>query len=696
MKNTFWKGKKVTAYVALKHHTRFIIPIMDALAALGAQTHYLVGQAERSQEITTIECGVSYNHVFDFVHPEDRDKVYQHYHMLRKTFGQALLEKDLFSLQAPTVLDKTLFAVAQEYVGFKNYLSEKQPDICLSLHELNRWGRMFSFHAKTLNIPHIVLQEGLLSSANFILTGHVQSSCFCLVWGEGTRRKLIEFEAPGDRIIPAGNTHLANEIKRLSENKTREAKRKAYAIEDKFVITLFFSIKLPQDVKEFVELIQLPVEEDHVELFVKFHPGTTRQKIDEFLAKFPKKTQQKVHGIHGEEDTYCLIAMSDLCVLVEGSTIGPETLAIGTPLVLLNLEYQVDYVDPLLIENQAALQMTVKELCTAICNGESFNTRMNKEGVKKYLDMQMVDTENSIDRVISIMKDIVIANKSLPPVPIKSSQSSQLDHTIIIPVTTVPDAFLATLKTISSACGDKNYEVILLPPASRPESIDTILNSLSGDVTILENKEGHPLPSLMNLAAKQAKGEMLSFLDPFIIPEAGWLDILEESRGQYGPEAIFGGQLTNTYGNILHAGMVVNANAQPVSAYLHLNADFPEACQTRRFQMVDYQIALTRELFLELGGFHPASGCYKYLDLCLRATEEFAKDIAVYYLHNLKFSQIISLKRPENHNEAIYFYGRWNGTLWDNEDQLYAMDGISNHQLATERMKRAQELINRV
>ena len=64
MKNTFWKGKKVTAYVALKHHTRFIIPIMDALAALGAQTHYLVGQAERSQEITTIECGVSYNHVY--------------------------------------------------------------------------------------------------------------------------------------------------------------------------------------------------------------------------------------------------------------------------------------------------------------------------------------------------------------------------------------------------------------------------------------------------------------------------------------------------------------------------------------------------------------------------------------------------------------------------------------------------------
>lgn len=206
MTKNFWQGKRVTAYVALKHHTRFIIPIMERLTDLGADTSYLVAQAERSQEITAIETGLEYRHIFDFIRPQDKKSIFDHYNMLRDTFKNALLKHAYFSAQVPTVLDKTLFNLAQEYTGFKNYVQWEKPDICLSLHELNRWGKTFSFHAKQQGIPHIILQEGLLTSAaedmTFVLTGHVQNSTLCLVWGENSRKKLADFEAPKDRIDP--------------------------------------------------------------------------------------------------------------------------------------------------------------------------------------------------------------------------------------------------------------------------------------------------------------------------------------------------------------------------------------------------------------------------------------------------------------------------------------------------------------
>ncbi|MBU2453701.1 MAG: hypothetical protein KJ668_10350, partial [Proteobacteria bacterium] len=162
--DNFWNKKKITAYIALKHHTRFIVPIMEKLAAQGAKINYLVAQAERSQEITAIETGLPYNHVFDFLKESDKDQIHDIYIDLRNAFGKTLVKDIAFSLQVQTVLDKTISTTAQEYIAFKNYFETNRPDLCLALHEVNRWGKMFSFHAKKSGVPFITLQEGLLTA----------------------------------------------------------------------------------------------------------------------------------------------------------------------------------------------------------------------------------------------------------------------------------------------------------------------------------------------------------------------------------------------------------------------------------------------------------------------------------------------------------------------------------------------------
>lgn len=694
--NKFWKNKKVTAFVALKHHTRFIIPIMKELTLLGAKTNYLVALAERSQEITAIETNIPFQNAADFIiEDDDNEKVFKIYQNLRNTFASSLLKDKAFSLQVPTVLDKTLFSTAQEYIGFQNYFKKNKPDICLALHETNRWGKLFSFHSKKAGVPFITLQEGLYTSvssdSDYIYTGHVQNSTFCFVWGESTRKKLCGFEAPEDRIIPSGNTHLANEIQNLKKNKMRIKKRKEYKISNKFIVVLFFSAQLPKIVSEFFNLFDAPKKMKSIKLFVKFHPATPKTNIDSWISKFPEKTKKNVDFIHGQENTYYLMEMSDLCVLAEASTTGLEAIAIGIPLVLLKLQSEVVCDDTTLIDKNAAIQFTPDELTNALLKKHDFKKMVNNQGVKKYLNDELHENENSIKCIVDYMEKIIHANKDSYSKPIKSKIKTNIEWSIVLPVIKNPEIFIATLENLALHSKDEDYEVILICDNNPSDEIRKILQSLEGDIVILEQKQDQNLSETMNIAGVNAKGKTLLFLDHNLLCTENWLLSLKKGINEFGTKKIFGGQVVNAFNNIVHAGMIVDANNSPNSAYLHLDDKFPAACKTRSFQMVNNFIGVDKKLFLNNSGFHHKAGRYKFMDFCLRASKLLLDPDAIIYLHNLKFIQISPFLRQENFDSAIYFYSKWHGQLWDTEETFLKKDNISNLQIDGARMTRAME-----
>ncbi|MFH1153016.1 MAG: hypothetical protein V1793_04295, partial [Pseudomonadota bacterium] len=234
----FWKDKRVIAYIALTHHTRFITPVMDRLAHAGARVSYVVGQAENSQLITAIKGNLDHVHVYDYLDQEDVTEIRQNYLQMRDAFARSLTRHHALASQLVTVTDKTIQATAAEYIGFRNLLAREKPDLCIALHELNRWGKMFAFWAKKLNIPVITFQEGLYYGMDYAYTGHVQYSTLNLVWGETSRNKLKDFEAPESRIIPVGNTHLADELQRQKAKGIREARRRFYKVSDAVAVLL--------------------------------------------------------------------------------------------------------------------------------------------------------------------------------------------------------------------------------------------------------------------------------------------------------------------------------------------------------------------------------------------------------------------------------------------------------------------------
>ena len=202
---------------------------------------------------------------------------------------------------------------------------------------------------------------------------------------------------------------------------------------------------------------------------------------------------------------------------------------------------------------------------------------------------------------------------------------------------------------------------------------------------------------MRNKAGKIARGEKLIFLEKNLAPLKGWLTCLDKAFLKYGKNTLFGARISNQNGKIANAGMVVDHNNTPVSAYLHLNMDFPGALKERNFQMVDYFVAMKKNLFFKTGGFTPDAGNYSFLDICLKTLESTNDPDAVRYLPDLKLIFLDNVPQKENPkgimDDSIYFYGKWNWCLWESENKLHKEDGVSSEDLAHTKLATAMQSV---
>jgi len=684
----FWNGKKVLAFIALRHHTRFIKPIMEYLAGKGAQVEYIIGQGESPQELTAMELGLQFRHLFDYVGEDDREDVLKNYIIQRDTLSQSLRQDYSLAAQLVTVTDRSIWSAAKEYIGFRNLIKEERPDLCLALHELNRWGKTLGFWAKKQNIPYITLQEGLYYGQSIGLVGHVQFSTANLVWGEVTRKKLSQFEAPTDRIIPVGNTHLAREIELLQTNNTRTKMRKKYQCQEAFAVLLFLPPNPPPS-KEYRPLFDLFPQRMDRRLFLKWHPTVRNLFIRDWFEAIPRRLRTKIVNIHGEESPYDLMDMSDLCVLTVPSTTGLEALAIGKPLVQLQFSKPPD-MPYSFVEKGVALPFTPAELAQALEKDTDFDSMMDRNAITNYLKGELYATQGVTEHIATIAKKLIQAKEAAPPCQLRPRTKSCMDWTIIVAVYADTAVFLSQIEAIAKhSNGQGTYEVLLLEPADLKEDVLEILKNLGGDIKRLPIPGEKSLPDAINMAAAAARGKTLLLFDPSgTAPEENWLYNIREAIEKYGSQRLFGVRIENPFGSLIHAGMVLNPNHAPVSAYEHLATDFPAALKERPFQLLDYFIAINREFFLELGGLGPKMGRYAFMDLCLRAREKSGNEDVAIYLPRVRFIQLVEKRRKLDVDAAIEFYGRWHGTLWDNEDRLYNQDGISRMEVQAALMKR--------
>lgn len=692
--DSFWKDKKIIAYVALKHHTRFIVPVMEKLSALGADTRYVVAQAERSQEITAIECGLNYIHIFDYLSLDDHADIHENYLRERRVFSRALCKDFALATQVVTITDRTLYATAQEYIGFKNMIKKEKPDLCLALHELNRWGKTFAFWAKKFNVPFISLQEGLGYNQDFGYTGHVQYSTLNLVWGERIKKKFSGYEAPVERIIPVGNTHISREKAYQETNNIREKMRKTLKLSGKTVPLLIFT-SVPPDPGKIDSLLKAVAQQPHLKMIIKFHPACRYHIYEKWKAKIPKHWHKSLIIVHGKYSVYDLMSASDLCILAAPSTTGIEAIAFGIPLVQLTGLTQVDA--PYSFSDQrVALEMNPEQLARALAEKMNFKKHIAAEAIDLFFKNELTQTTGATDRIIDIMANTIQANTPEPTSPLPGPNTVTYEWSLIIPVPAgSPDAFLVQLAHVTRHCeGEGRYEVILIEPETITPETAKVLDSLSGDVTRLKTDPEQNIWACINAKVPDIMtGKKMIVLTELVCPLPNWLEVLNKAFADHGAGKIFGGKVINAHGGIIHAGMVLNNNNAPVSAYRHLNTDFAPANKERSFPMMDHMVCLSADLFLNLGGFSPSAGIYALMDLCLKARLKKNDNNTCVFLPGLQLLKPHDVQDIPVQN-AVFFFARWHGLLWDNEESLYQSEGISHQQLDTARMAQAQKQVN--
>ncbi|MCL2873002.1 MAG: glycosyltransferase [Betaproteobacteria bacterium] len=203
--------------------------------------------------------------------------------------------------------------------------------------------------------------------------------------------------------------------------------------------------------------------------------------------------------------------------------------------------------------------------------------------------------------------------------PLTVAASATPRVSILIAAFGEPLATFSCIKSVHEHTRDIAYEVLVLDDAS-PEPLQAQLAGVEGVRFI---RPPHNLGFLRNCnaGAKEARGEILVFLNNDTLVTDGWLTALVETLDQTPDAGLVGAQLCYPDGRLQEAGGIVFSDG---SAWNYGRNDDPNRPEFHYRRDVDYCsgacIAITRTLWEQLGGFDErfAPAYYEDTDLAFQ------------------------------------------------------------------------------
>ncbi|HXF75705.1 MAG TPA: hypothetical protein VNN13_06400, partial [Methylomirabilota bacterium] len=140
-----FRGKKAFCFLALKHHSRFLLPITRVLERRGMEVQYLTAPAEMPFELTLQDEGLSYRHTQSYAEPRLSEEIDRAYREVRSAWKEKFLQSEVLHHFTLPVQDKVLRMHVDNFYLFRRMFEVEKPDLVLALHELNSWGKMLGY-----------------------------------------------------------------------------------------------------------------------------------------------------------------------------------------------------------------------------------------------------------------------------------------------------------------------------------------------------------------------------------------------------------------------------------------------------------------------------------------------------------------------------------------------------------------------
>ncbi|MBF8254495.1 MAG: hypothetical protein HW373_1190 [Deltaproteobacteria bacterium] len=635
------KGKKAFCFLALKHHSRFLLPITRALETRGMEIIYLTAPAEMPFELTLQEEGLPYRHTQDYSNQEVGHKINLAYRNIRSVWKEKVLQSSVLNHFTLPIQDKILRMHVDNFYLFRRMFEVEKPDVVLALHELNSWGKMLGYLSHEFCVPMITLQEGLYYAPAAVYRFHTEYSSACLVWGEATREVLVRSGGSSDKIFVVGNSHLQSVVKKASDSGALTQTKEELAIGSgqKVVTLLMGGLGYDKGFTFPPELLDWVRAHPELVLVCKWHPVTNKLAIERIGQDLSAVANVRMLQSF---DTYRLLAASDVCIVFGNSTTGLEALAFGKPLIAAR--YGVAEA----VSSLAGIPQAVDETLMGIVPED------RRRRVEEYLrdNLHLLD-EQVVDRC---MEGFLCS--------------------IIIPQSSTNGVAESLLGVVENTAADLSYEC-LISSSLAPEDRGELINELAGDLQVLRS-DTSGLSHLYNLAAARAKGRYLCFLTPGWVPQKGWLEAFVQEMERDPRVGIVGGLALQGDGLVAHAGIAFDANLSPVSLYRLLPATFLGAHRRRNMRGVMGCLFVRRQAFLAAGGFDETfQGHWSELDFCLQVG---AKGWKILYTPESLFVSLSSAKAGDD--DRLSFFGKWVGHLWPDQDSYWSEDRLDPEKLS--------------
>ncbi len=676
-------GKKALCFIALPHHNRILLPVMEALQERGMEVRYFTAPAEAAFEITLNQAGLSYFHALDFITPEVRQKAEAAFATLRPLWQERVLDHPVLQAVPLPIQDKVIRAAVENVFCFQQMLEVEKPDLLFALHELNSWGKILGYLSHLYRIPYITFQEGLCYGSTPLYRFHTDYSAACVVWGEADRKVLLAAGCGADKIFALGNIDLWAAKKEATSPETRAATLRALDIGAEKKVVLFLmshALYKPFDAASFLAWLQ--ARGDVVAIF-KWHPITNRTIIDRALSSL--SASPLIRSLQGF-DAYALLGVSHVCVLVGNSTTGLEALAFGKPLIEISLPDQpYSFSAQGVAEPARGFADLGEKIELLLAQGPSPE---RQKQVEHYLARHFAaQDDGAVLRVVAMVEEMLRARErplGVDGAP-KPKVPSRFPCSLILPVDEGPlEPLLSTLKGIAAHVPPELFEVLLVDGWGRPE-VRELWRLLGGDVRLLTLEAGEEKSFALccNQAAQEAQGAFLVFLKPGLIPCPGWLEGLLRVGKEEKDVGVVGGRVVHENGLLWHMGVAFDINQSPFPLYRFLPPEFSGARRQREFRAVEVPFLVPRELFERLGGFSPdLLNRFEDIDFCLRVRRA---GLRVLYTPRGNLLRVASSWEPTPRQDELSrmrFYARWTGFLWQDDEFYLQEDSLSHESLS--------------
>jgi len=325
------QNKKALCFLALPHHNKLLVPVMQNLQEQGMQIQYCTAAAEAAFELTLLEVGLSY------VHAQDYMEVVQ-FHIdkalstIMPQWQQLFLTNATLRGVALPIQDKILMSAIENVFCFDKMVEQTKPDIIFALHELNPWGKILGYISHKYKIPYVTFQEGLFYTSIPYNRFHTDYSTACVVWGEVTKQLLIAAGNSDEKIVMLGHVGLEKAKEQaLSVHSIRHTKELLHINDGQRMVVIFPSHAhyKPFAVPVFIKWLK---EHQDVVVVFKWHPTAEPKNIAEAMG--PLQKCANVRSLCDEKiEAYALMGAASVCITIGATTTGLEIAYFNKPFI---------------------------------------------------------------------------------------------------------------------------------------------------------------------------------------------------------------------------------------------------------------------------------------------------------------------------------------------------------------------------